>query len=145
MDPIVYRWDYRAIYPIDEFPGYDGVFADLWAAAIILYSLLTGKFTLYNQPLASDWVYGFYLLKRGLFPPPSATERAVAWQRVLAGANRNERAYVVRRDTVQGLETLHNNIPPSAMSLLSQLLETSPWRRISLAQAIASSFVQDGP
>jgi serine/threonine protein kinase len=139
MDPVVFRTPLPIANPL---PGYDGVGMDLWAAALILYTLFTGRL-LYRRPALNDISYRFYIRIRGLFPP--LTDPIVTFLQQLAQfAVHGNRALNVQLE-INARQPLHDAIPPSAMELLDQMLRELPMGRLTLAQVIASEFVQDGP
>jgi serine/threonine protein kinase len=139
MDPVVFRTPLPIPNPL---PGYDGVGMDLWAAALILYTLFTGQL-LYRRPALDHILYVFNIRIRGLFPP--LTNPMVTFLQQLAQLAIQHNRALNAQHAILAQQAIHNAIPPSAMELLDQMLRELPMGRLSLAQVIASEFVQDGP
>jgi ribosomal protein L16 Arg81 hydroxylase len=115
---------------------------DLWAAALILYTLFTGQ-VLYHRPEPNDTCYDFYIRIRGMFPPLTIAMMTFLQQLAQLAVQHNRALNA--QHAILAQQAIHNAIPPSAMELLEQMLRELPMGRISLAQVIASEFVQDGP
>lgn len=113
---------------------YDGVAADLWAAAVILYSLLTG-YPLYRVPHPSDILFRYYILAGGL--KPGLNEDAVeVMEDAFGGGNEAE------QDNLLARAMANLAVPPDALEVLTNLLHLSPAARWSLMQTIESPWVQ---
>jgi serine/threonine protein kinase len=139
MDPVVFQTPLPIPNPL---PGYDGVDMDLWAAALILYTLFTGQL-LYHRPEPNDTFYDFYIRIRGMFPPLTIAMMTFPQQFAQLAVQNN--IALNAQNAIPAQQAIHNAIPPFAMELLDQMLRELPMGRLSLAQVIASAFVQDGP
>jgi serine/threonine protein kinase len=139
MDPVVFRTPLPIPNPL---PGYDGAGMDLWAAALILYTLFTGRL-LYRRPVPNDIFYMFYIRFRGLFPP--LTNPMVTFLQQLAQLAVQHNLALNAQHAILARQPVHGAIPPSAMELLDQILRELPMGRVSLAQVLTSEFVQGGP
>jgi serine/threonine protein kinase len=129
MDPFVY----------DHANPYDGVAMDLWAAALILYNMLTNEYC-YERPNRFENVcYNYFIHLQGLW---SRNEAAVDLLheyggRAIAG-DPNARSLCIR---IHQLSVANLNISPQAMNLLENLLNEDPAQRFTLAQAMESDYV----
>ena len=113
---------------------FDGVGADLWGAAVTLYSLLTGHI-LYRLPHPSDLLFRYYILAGGL--RPGLNEEMVE---ILETAFQPE-----NNDDQENLMThamANLNIPPDALEVLINLLSFNPASRWTLMQTAESAWVR---
>jgi serine/threonine protein kinase len=140
MDPLTYQ-SVLPGFPRVAFPGYDGVFADLWAAAIVLYSVSTNYVTLYSVPLTSNVHYLFYVELRGLFPPLSQGAQNFLVQ-LAQGAAQHAGLHQVQLNLLQR-QPRHDAIPQPTMALLEMMLVPNITQRASLGQVI-TQFAQFG-
>ena len=109
---------------------------DLWAAAVILYALLTGHL-LYRVPHPTDILFKYYILAGGL--RPGLNEAMVE---IL------EETFLPREDVDQDKDNLmmhamaNLSITPEARELLINLLKLNREERWTLIQAVESPWVQ---
>jgi serine/threonine protein kinase len=113
---------------------FDGIGADLWGAAVTLYSVLTGHI-LYRLPHPSDILFRYYILAGGL--RPGLNEEMVE---ILEAAFQPE-----NNDDQENLMThamANLNIPPDALEVLINLLSFNPANRWTLMQTVESAWIQ---
>jgi serine/threonine protein kinase len=113
---------------------FDGVGADLWGAAVILYSLLTG-YVLYYYPHPTDILFRYYILAGGL--RPGLNEEMVE---ILEAAFQPESNGDQENLMTRAMANL--SIPPDALELLINLLSFNPASRWTLMQTVESAWIQ---
>jgi len=117
---------------------FDGVHVDLWAAAVILYNLLTNHI-LYRLPVPSDISFRYNILARGLSSTP-LNERTAEVLQSISGLPNGD-AFL---QELLSRAIAHLNLSPEATELLEKLLSFDVTERWCLAQAMESTYVQSG-
>lgn len=113
---------------------FDGIAADLWSAAVTLYSLLTGQ-VLYRMPHPTDIAFRYFILARGL--KPGFTEQLVeVLESAFQPGNNHD------HENLMLVSMANLKIPPDALELLLNLLALKPESRWTLADAASSPWVQ---
>lgn len=114
----------------------DGVTCDLWAAAVILYALLTGHL-LYRVPDPTDILFRYYILAGGLKPGLNEAMVEILEETFLPSEEADQ-----DKDNLMTHALANLNISPEARELLINLLKLRAWERWSLIQAVESPWVQ---
>jgi serine/threonine protein kinase len=131
MDP----WVFQHTQP------YDGVAMDLWAAALILYNLLTNEYIYRTPDPNGDILYRYFIHYQGLW---SRNEHTIdLLHQYGARVEVDPDAHSVLRRLFE-LSTVNLNVSTPAMHLLKEMLLEDPAERFTLAQTIESNYVQMG-
>ena len=113
---------------------FDGIAADLWSAAVTLYSLLTGQ-VLYRMPHPTDIAFRYFILAEGL--RPGLNEQLVEiLESAFQPGNTHDHETLIR------VAMANLRISPDALELLLKLLVLNPASRWTLMDAASSAWVQ---
>lgn len=115
---------------------FDGVYADLWSAAVTLYNMLTG-YHLYRLPCPADMNFQYFVIAGGLGRDPHSS-RAV---NILRGAFQSPSIEERVRANLFYCARANLRISTDAKELLEHLLALKPHNRWSLQEALESAWV----
>ena len=132
MDPHVFHHE----------QSYDGVAMDLWAAALILYNLLTNEYIYRTPDPNADILYRYFIHLQGLWSRNEQTIDLV--HQVGAQVPVNPIAHSLM-DRLFELSSANLNIPLPAMNILQNVLLEDPSQRFTLAQTIESDYARQIP
>jgi len=117
---------------------FDGVHVDLWAAAVILYNMLTRRVP-YFRPDPTDILFCFNIFARSVSDTPINEDTLAIQQRMIG---QPYGTYVLR--ILEIFENANRNLSPAAAELLGNLLHFEAGQRWCLAQAMKSDYVELG-
>jgi serine/threonine protein kinase len=128
MDPVVFHGNH----------SYDGVAMDLYAAAILLYNMLTNE-SLYVTPMVADTDYNHFIHLEGMW---SRNQQTIDNLHGVFNTGQNDQNLSLFHRLYK-LSGLHLNISAQAMDLLKNMLNENPARRFTLAEVMESKYVTD--
>ena len=119
-----------------NFKVFDGVAADLWAAVLILYCMLTGV-PLYQEPHAGvDISYRYYVVARGIAQNP-INELIVE---IMGDVFDSEYGDVSHQHILLDKARANVALTPDALQLFDNVFQVNPAKRWTLAQVLESNF-----
>ena len=115
---------------------WDGVYADVWSALLILYFMLT-KDLLYREPDAEvDACYRFYVVVGGIDQSEITSDMTEVWNDVFVeDPDENDQTALIRQKRAQ------SKIPSSAIDLFIKVFKVNAKDRLTLGQVMQHEFV----